>query len=77
MPYIGNDIQFGELTSQTFTGDGSTVAFTMGYSVANTTSILVTSGNVVQEPTVAYTVSGTTLTITSAPEDDDTIHVRF
>ena len=77
MPYIGNDIQFGELTSQTFTGDGSTVAFTMGYSVANPTSILVTSGNVVQEPTVAYTVSGTTLTFTSAPEDDDTIHVRF
>ena len=77
MPYIGNDIQFGELTSQTFTGDGSTVAFTMGYSVANTTSILVTSGNVVQEPTVAYTVSGTTLTFTSAPEDDDTIHVRY
>ena len=77
MPYIGNDIQFGELTSQTFTGDGSTVAFTMGYSVANPTSILVTSGNVVQEPTVAYTVAGTTLTFTSAPEDDDTIHVRF
>lgn len=77
MPYIGNDIQFGELTSQTFTGNGSTVAFTMGYSVANTTSILVTSGNVVQEPTVAYTVSGTTLTFTSAPEDGDTIHVRF
>ena len=77
MPYIGNDIQFGELTSQTFTGDGSTVAFTMGYSVANTTSILVTSGNVVQEPTTAYTVAGTTLTFTSAPEDGDTIHVRF
>jgi hypothetical protein len=77
MPYIGNDIQFGELTSQTFTGDGSTVAFTMGYSVANTTSILVTSGNVVQEPTVAYTVSGTTLTFTSAPENADTIHVRY
>jgi len=77
MPYIGNDIQFGELTSQTFTGDGSTVAFTMGYTVANPTSILVTSGNVVQEPTTAYTVAGTTLTFTSAPEDDDTIHVRF
>jgi hypothetical protein len=77
MPYIGNDIQYGELTSQTFTGDGSTVAFTMGYTVANPTSILVTSGNVVQEPTVAYTVSGTTLTFTSAPENADTIHVRY
>ena len=77
MPYIGNDVQFGELTSQTFTGDGSTVAFTLAYTIANTTSILVTSGNVVQEPTVAYTVSGTTLTFTSAPADDDTIHVRY
>jgi hypothetical protein len=77
MPYIGNDIQYGELTSQTFTGDGSTVAFTMGYTVANPTSILVTSGNVVQEPTVAYTVAGTTLTFTSAPENADTIHVRY
>jgi len=77
MPYIGNDVQFGELTSETFTGDGSTVAFTMAYTIANTTSILVTSGNVVQEPTVAYTVSGTTLTFTSAPADDDTIHVRY
>ena len=77
MPYIGNDIQYGELTSETFTGDGSTVAFTMGYTVANTTSILVTSGNAVQEPTVAYTVAGTTLTFTSAPENGDTIHVRY
>ena len=77
MPYIGNDIQFGELTSQTFTGDGSTTAFTLGYTVANPTSLIVTIGNVIQEPTTAYTVAGTTLTCTSAPADGDTIHVRF
>ena len=77
MPYIGNDIQFGELTSQTFTGDGSTTAFTLSYSVANPTSLIVTIGNVIQEPTTAYTVASTTLTCTSAPADGDTIHVRF
>ena len=77
MPYIGNDIQFGELTSQSFTGDGSTTAFTLGYTVANPTSLIVTIGNVIQEPTTAYTVAGTTLTCTSAPASGDTIHVRF
>jgi len=77
MPYIGNDIQFGELTSQTFTGDGSTTAFTLSYTVANPTSLIVTIADVIQEPTTAYTVAGTTLTCTSAPADGDTIHVRF
>jgi len=77
MPYIGNDIQFGELTSQSFTGDGSTTAFTLSYTVANPTSLIVTIGNVIQEPTTAYTVAGTTLTCTSAPASGDTIHVRF
>ena len=77
MPYIGNDIQFGELTSQTFTGDGSTTAFTLSYTVANPTSLIVTIDNVIQEPTTAYTVSGTTLTCTSAPAIGDTIHVRY
>lgn len=77
MPYIGNDIQFGELTSQSFTGDGSTTAFTLSYTVANPTSLIVTIADVIQEPTTAYTVAGTTLTCTSAPANDDTIHVRY
>ena len=77
MPYIGNDIQFGELTSQSFTGDNSTTAFTLSYTVANPTSLIVTIDNVIQEPTTAYTVSGTTLTCTSAPAIGDTIHVRY
>jgi hypothetical protein len=37
----------------------------------------VTIADVIQEPTTAYTVAGTTLTCTSAPADGDTIHVRF
>jgi len=77
MPYIGNDIQYGELNSQTFTGDGSTTAFTLNYTVSNVNSLLVTVADVIQEPTTAYTVSGTTLTFTSAPANSDTIHVRY
>jgi len=77
MPYIGNDIQYGELNSQTFTGDGSTTAFTLTYTVSNVNSLLVTVADVIQEPTTAYTVSGTTLTFTSAPANSDTIHVRY
>jgi hypothetical protein len=77
MPYIGNDIQYGELNSQTFTGDGSTTAFTLTYTVSNVNSLLVTVADVIQEPTTAYTVSGTTLTFTSAPANLDTIHVRY
>jgi len=77
MPYIGNDIQYGELNSQTFTGDGSTTAFTLNYTVSNVNSLLVTVADVIQEPTTAYTVSGTTLTFTSAPANLDTIHVRY
>jgi hypothetical protein len=77
MPYIGNDIQYGELNSQTFTGDGSTTAFTLTYTVSNVNSLLVTVADVIQEPATAYTVSGTTLTFTSAPANSDTIHVRY
>jgi hypothetical protein len=77
MPYIGNDIQYGELNSQTFTGNGSTTAFTLTYTVSNVNSLLVTVADVIQEPTTAYTVSGTTLTFTSAPANLNTIHVRY
>ena len=77
MPYIGNDVAFGELTSEVLgPGNGSTAAYTLAYSVANTTSLLVTVDNVLQKPS-AYTVAGTTLTFTSAPPVDATIDVRY
>ncbi len=77
MPYVGNDIQFGELTSEVLgPGNGSTTAYTLAYTVANTTSLLVTVDNVLQKPS-AYSVSGTTLTFTSAPPSGATIDVRY
>ena len=54
-------------SKDSFSGDGSTTAFTMSKSVLLVTDIEVFVDNVQQEPTTAYTVSGTTLTFSSAP----------
>lgn len=56
-----------------FTGDGSTVVFTMSVIPANEDAIFVFVGNVHQNPGVAYTVSGADITFTSAPPDTHTI----
>ena len=56
-------------TKESATGDGSTTAFTGFFSSApeSANNVSVYIDNVFQEPTENYTVSGTTLTFTSAP----------
>ena len=68
MPYLGNSpaSNFASVTKDTFSGDGSTVAFTLS-KAATTNGVAVFVENVRQEPTTAYSVSGTTLTFTAAP----------
>ena len=65
------------ITQDSFTGDGSTVAFTMSTSVESdqTQRIVVAVGNVYQNPASAYTLSGTTITFTSPPGDSETITI--
>ena len=68
MSYVGNApaVAYTNTVKDTFSGDNSTVAFTL--SVPSTTNnVRVVVENVIQDPTVAYSVSGTTLTFTSAP----------
>ena len=79
MAYLGVDPNLGDITFQTFTGDGNATAFTLGQTVVSGEAILVTIGNVVQEPgsTKAYTAQGTTLTFSAAPANGDVITVRF
>jgi hypothetical protein len=50
-------------------GDGSTTSFASFFATAPTdeNSVIVVVGNVVQEPTAAYTISGTSITFTSPP----------
>jgi hypothetical protein len=60
-----------EIVKDNFIGDGSSVAFnpmTNSYLIGQETSILVFVGNVFQEPGVAYSVIGNTITFTSAPD---------
>ena len=54
-------------SKDSFSGDGSETAFTMSRTVLLATDIEVFIANIQQEPTTAYTVSGTTLTFSSAP----------
>ena len=63
------------ITKNDFSGDDSTVAFTLGASTT-TNAVLVTLNGAVQEATNAYSVSGTTLTFTHAPATGDVIQVR-
>ena len=67
MAYIGRDIQYGVLDKQSFTTNGSTTVFTLDSGVKDAKSLLVSVGGIIQEPDVAYTASGTTLTFTAAP----------
>ena len=66
---------FTVIASQTFNGDGTTVAFTLS-SDQTTASCIVSINGVVQLPSTAYSVSGTTLTFTEAPLSGDVIEVR-
>ena len=70
-------IGVGQLTCNTraYTGDGSTVAFTVtnGQTVEN---VLVFINGVFQRPTTDYGVSGTTLTFSTAPVSADVITIK-
>ena len=68
MVYVGNEptSNFASVTKDLFSGDGSTVAFTLS-KASTTNGVAVFVENVRQEPTIAYSVSGTTLEFTAAP----------
>ena len=61
-------------TKNTFTGDGSTTAFTLSISASNEDNLLVFIDGVYQADNV-YTVSGTTLTFATAPVNSRVIEV--
>jgi len=63
--------------SDTFTGDGSTVAYTLTESIVDGKHLLVTVAGVLQTPVSAYSASGTTLTFTAAPGNGASIVVRY
>jgi hypothetical protein len=66
MSYIGNVPTTAAFLTDTFSGNGSTTAFTMSIAPATTSSVLVSITGVLQSPDT-YSVSGTTLTFSAAP----------
>jgi len=69
MSYIGNNLTVQQYSPQIayFSGNASTTTFTLPVAVVSSAQIIVVVANVVQNPSSAYTVSGTTLTFSSAP----------
>jgi hypothetical protein len=69
MAYIGNtNTTQGFIPAvDYFNGDGATVAFTLSRPVASVAQVQAVIENVPQNPGDAYTVSGNTITFTSAP----------
>jgi hypothetical protein len=62
-------------TVDTFTGNGSTTAYTLTAEPASANSILVIVDGIVQTRTTNYSLSGTTLTFASAPDNSSSITV--
>ena len=79
MAYLGNTpaARFSAMDKQTITGDGTTGPYTLTHSVGNEQEIEVFVNNVRQEPSVAYTVSGTDLTMTGNVASTDNFYVVF
>lgn len=80
MSYIGNTPTTQNFISGTdyFNGTGAQTAFTLSRTVNSVNDIQVTVNNVVQQPNDAYTLSGTTLTMTSAPSaGTNNVYVRY
>ena len=78
MPYLGNEpaARFSAMSYQDLTG-GSGTSFTLNFSVGSAQEIEVFVNNVRQEPGVAYTVSGTALTMTGSIASTDDFWVVF
>ena len=83
--FIGEAAPSFDITDNTinnFTGDGSTTSFTLSKEIPSSQDVLITLDGVTQYPsdsstTRAYSVTGQTLTFTSAPADGVAIQARL
>jgi len=64
-----------QYVTRTYTGDGTDTTFTVS-SGTTTDSVIVTLSGIVQTPTTDYSITGTTLTFTSAPANGLAIQIR-
>lgn len=72
----GWDAGSASLTSQILNGNGVANSFTLSSTVSSENDLIVSINGTLQQPTVAYSVSGTTLTFLEIPAPGDVIEVR-
>jgi hypothetical protein len=80
MPYLGNTPTTQSFISGTdyFNGTGAQTAFTLSRTPGSVNDIQAVVNNVVQQPNDAYTLSGNTITFTSAPSTGtNNVYVRY
>jgi len=79
MGYIGNEPLelFVSKEKQVLTGNGSTGPYTLSNTISESTDIEVFVNNVRQEPGVAYTATGTSLTMTGTVASTDDFYVVY
>ena len=78
MPFIGNQpaLSYTSFAKQDFT-TSATTSYTLDQPVANANELALFINFVRQEPTTAYTASGTSLTLTSATSASDDMYCVF
>jgi hypothetical protein len=78
MPFIGNQpaLSYTSFAKQDFT-TSATTSYTLNNPVANANELALFINFVRQEPTTAYTASGTTLTLTSATSASDDMYCVY
>ena len=78
MGYVGNEpsVNFTSFAKQDITGDGG-ANYTLTHAVANANEIEVYVNNVRQEPTSAYSATGTALTMTGNVASSDDFYVIY
>jgi len=79
MAYIGREPLYGSFEKQAITANSSTTSFALDYVVGSSASLLVSVAGVIQEPEIAYNISGggANIVFTAAPTTGDTVFVVF
>jgi hypothetical protein len=79
MAYIGRSVDVGMFEKQVLTADSSTTTFTLTFAVGSANSLLVVYGGVIQEPAVAYSVSGggQQIVFSEAPATGTTTYIIY
>jgi hypothetical protein len=72
--YINGKDRPTEVNVQKHTGDGSTTGFTVTQGMTES-KVIVTVNGLTQEPVTDYSISGTTLTMVTAPNSSDDVNI--